>query len=146
VKQAILLVNGSDAESDAVIEETAGAEDLRLFRASETEACRALGDHLHHLGAVIIDLNGGRAAVNLLRAIAEFEANPPVVVLAGAEELDALPLARKYGAAACLRKPLTAEKLLSVLEQLAATEAHEQSWTCDVWGHPHRRLICTPER
>ena len=126
-----------------VVQETARAQGRELVHTTEQEASRFLAERLDDIDTVIIDLSSGQSAVDLLRTITGLETNPPVIVLAGAEQLGAVPVARKCGASACIRKPLTAEKLISVMEQLYSAGSNEQSWTSDVWGHPHRKLICT---
>ena len=143
MKRAILFIEADDAESSRTVQTTALAETRELLRGAHEEAPRLLAHHRNDIAVVIIDFAPGQVALDLLEAIAASATNPPVIVLSDEEQLGSAPFARKSGAAACIRKPLTVEKLTSVLAQLCSAERHNQSWTSDAWGHPHRRLICT---
>lgn len=141
MKRAVLFIGSDDTESNVAVQDTATAGGRELLQATEQEACRSLADRRDDIEAVIIDLGPGQPAVNLLRTMTQSETAPPVIVLAETEQLGAVPMARQGGAAACVRKPFTVEKLTSIIEQVCSPEPDEQGWTSDVWGHPHRRLI-----
>jgi DNA-binding response OmpR family regulator len=65
------------------------------------------------------------------------ETAPPVIVVTGFERFGMAPIARRYGAAACIAKPFTAAELTARIEKVCPVDETPTSCTCDAWGHPH---------
>lgn len=146
IKRALVVVGINDHDSKVAIQEAATDGNLdTVHAASEQEIVQSLAGRPDGVEAVVLDLSCGQHAVDLLRTIIQSENAPPVIVLAGQEQLGAVPVARQTGAAACVRKPFTAEMLASVIEEVCKPEHMRLGSTCDLWGHPNHQSMCVIE-
>jgi len=66
----------------------------------------------------------------LLEAISGCADRPPILVITALEETYMKPIAMKHGAAACLGKPITVQRLCSSLNDVS-----QRLLTCDRWGN-----------
>jgi DNA-binding NtrC family response regulator len=133
MRRALLVVGINDPESKLAVQEAATAGTWETVHAtSEQEIVHSLAERLNGVEAVVLDLSSGQHAVDLLRTIVHSETAPPVIVLAGEEQLGAVPVARQTGAAACVRKPFTTGILTSVIEQVRKPQHMRQGSTCVV--------------
>ena len=139
--KALLVIGIDDPESNLAVQHSATSCGRELLHATTAqEALRLLAERLRDIDAVILDLAPGQPAADLLHAISRSETAPPVIALAGSEQLGAVPVARHTGAAACVRKPFTSENLASVIEQVCSPDSKNQGWTRDVCGNRHRNF------
>jgi len=102
------------------------------------EAFRILNGGLDEVDVIVVDLDPGARGLSVLEAIDASPTTPPVIILTSLEEIDMAPIGAAHGAAACLGKPFTVEKLASVIEQVSAPGRRSAAWSSDAWGHPHR--------
>ena len=84
---------------------------------------------MQRLKVVVVDVDPGAHGLALLEAISSCADKPPIVVVTALEETYMEPIARKHGAAACLGKPITVQRLVSTLK-----DASTRSLTSDRWG------------
>jgi DNA-binding NtrC family response regulator len=140
MKNNLILLVDADADSAGVVLEAAArtGHGMRLVKTSR-DAFRILKDEIEQLDAVIIDVDPGAHGLALLEAISGLDEKPAVIVLTALEEIYMKPIATRHGAAACMGKPISIEKLKSKLEQIPRAVAKKQGCSCDLWGHPCER-------
>jgi len=129
-KNTLLLVD-SDGDSEAITSEAANrtGRDLLVARTSR-DAFGILGDQMQRLDVVIVDVDPGAHGLALLEAISGCADRPPILVITALEETYMKPIAMKHGAAACLGKPITVQRLCSSLNDVS-----QRLLTCDRWGN-----------
>lgn len=131
MKERTILLVDADGDCEQIVSE-AGIRtnrDTLLVRTSR-DAFRILEDKMRGFDAVIVDVDPGAHGLALLEAISICADKPPMVVLTALEEAYMDPIAVEHGAAACLGKPITIQRLGSVLEEVS-----QHSRTCDRWGN-----------
>ena len=128
-EHSILLID-ADGDSKAVVSEAAtpAGHDVMMARTSR-DAFRILGDQMQRLDLVIVDVDPGAHGLALLEAISSCADRPPIIVITALEETYMEPIALKHGAAACLGKPITVQRLSRSLDDVS-----RRSLTCDRWG------------
>jgi DNA-binding NtrC family response regulator len=136
-KKAILLID-ADADAVGVVMEAAArtGHEVRLARTSR-EAFQILRNEIHQLDVVIVDVDPGAHGLALLEAVSGRDEKPPMLVLTGLEETYMQSIAAGHGAANCLGKPFSIEKVKGALDQIFERTSCKQ--TCDRWGH-----VCSP--
>ena len=98
---------------------------------------------LHHglgdVDVIILDLDRDHEefdGVALLESVGCCEHLPPVVALTGLEEAYMAPIAFSHGAAACIGKPFTADRLLNEIRNVISPTLRRPGCRSDLWGHP----------
>jgi DNA-binding response OmpR family regulator len=131
MKENVVLLVDADGDSVGVVSEAAARAGYAVLLAKTSrDAFRIFGNRKQHLDFVIVDVDPGAHGLALLEAISGCADRPPIVVITALEETYMKPIAMEHGAAACLGKPITIQKLSSSLKEVAA----HRSLTCDRWG------------
>jgi DNA-binding response OmpR family regulator len=139
MKPDILLVVDADPESAEMVAAAATKTRRRFVRVtSGREAFQMLNDGLDQVDVIVVDVDPGVHGMAVLEALDSSRQAPPVIVLTGLEETYMAPISAAHGAAACLAKPFSIERLTAVIEQVSASHGQSQAFTSDQWGHPHR--------
>jgi len=140
MKNNLVLLLDADSDLAGVAVEAAArtGHELRLVKTSR-DAFRILSSEGAQVEAVIVDVDPGAHAVALLEAIDGCEKKPAVIVLTSLEEIYMKPIAARYGAAACMGKPVSIERLKSTLDQIPRVVERNHGCSCDLWGHPFQR-------
>ena len=94
------------------------------------DAFRILGDQMQRLEVVVVDVDPGAHGLALLEAISSCADRPPIVVITALEETYMEPIALKHGAAACLGKPITVQRLISTLKGCSTRSLTSDRWGC----------------
>jgi DNA-binding response OmpR family regulator len=129
-KENIVLLVDADGDSEGIVSEAAArtGRGVLLVKTSR-DAIRILGDQIRRLDLVIVDVDPGAHGLALLEAISGCGERPPIVVITALEETYMTPISAEHGAAACLGKPITIQKLSSSLKAVL-----KRSLTSDRWG------------
>ncbi|MGZ5504599.1 MAG: response regulator [Chthoniobacterales bacterium] len=125
----ILLV---DADSDCLSLLTKVSDEVDcdvMLAQTSREAFQLLRSRMHNLKLVVVDVDPGAHGLALLESLNACAERPPIVAISALEETYMCPIAQEHGAAACLGKPLTLEKLRSALRVVA-----QRRLTSDRWG------------
>ncbi|HEX7517415.1 MAG TPA: response regulator [Chthoniobacterales bacterium] len=130
MKENTVLLVDADGDSERIVSEAATrtGRDVLVAKTSR-DAFKILGDQMQRLDLVIVDVDPGAHGLALLEAISGCADRPPIVVITALEETYMKPISMKHGAAACLGKPITIQKLCSSLNDVS-----QRSLTCDRWG------------
>ena len=130
MKERSILLLDADGDSEALVSEAATLTGRDVLVAKTSRAAfRILGEQMQRLEVVVVDVDPGAHGRALLEAISSCADRPPIVVITALEETYMKPIARKHGAAACLGKPITVQRLGSSLHDVS-----QRSLTCDRWG------------
>jgi DNA-binding response OmpR family regulator len=130
MKENTVLLVDADCDSEAIVSEAATHTGRNVLVAKTSrDAFRILGDQMQRLDLVIVDVDPGAHGLALLEAISGCADRPPIVVITALEETYMKPISMKHGAAACLGKPITIQKLCSSFNDVS-----HRSLTCDRWG------------
>lgn len=139
MKANVILLVDADPDSAEIVALAALKSRHHVIRADTSrEAFRILNGGLDEVDVVVVDLDPGVGGLALLEAIDASPTAPPVIILTSLEEVYRTPIGAEHGAAACLGKPFTVEKLASVIAQVSAPGRRSAAWSSDRWGHPHR--------
>ena len=139
MKADILLIVDADPSSTELVSLAAMKTKHRVIRAKTSrEAFRILDGGLGEVDVVVVDVDPGVHGWAVLEAIDVSPTSPPVIVLTSLEEGYMTPVAAAHGAAACIGKPFTVEKIASVIEEISAPSWRSAACSSDAWGHPHR--------
>ncbi|HWM24653.1 MAG TPA: response regulator [Chthoniobacterales bacterium] len=139
MKADVLLLVDADPNSAELVALAAMQTRHRLVRANTSlEAFRILEGGMDEVDVIVIDVDPGVHGLAVLEAIDASPTAPPVIILTSLEEVYTTPIGAAHGAAACIGKPFTIEKLASVIEQLSSPRWRSAAWSSDAWGHPHR--------
>jgi DNA-binding NtrC family response regulator len=132
MKKNIILLVDADADLAAAVLEVASqaGHGVRLAKTSR-DAFKVLKDEIDYIDIAIIDVDPGAHGLALLEAISGREERPPVVVLTALEETYMEPIAERHGAAACMGKPVSVEKLKTMIDQ----SPRRRATLSDAWGH-----------
>jgi DNA-binding response OmpR family regulator len=136
MKEKIILLVDSDADCGALVLEAAArlGHGVRLSRDSG-QAFRFLQCEFDRTDALIVDVDPGDRGLALLAAISALHCRPPILVLTALEESHLEPTASRYGAVACLGKPLSPARLHGAIEGIMRSKSEEFT-SSDCWGHP----------
>jgi DNA-binding NtrC family response regulator len=136
MKKKIILLVDADADLAGAVLEVASqtGHGVRLAKTSR-DAFKMLKNEIDDIEIAIIDVEPGAHGLALLEAISGREERPPVVVLTALEETYMEPIAERHGAAACMGKPVSVEKLKSTIDQVPRRRAI----VSDAWGHLRER-------
>lgn len=129
-EHSILLVD-ADGDSEAIVSEAANrtGRDVLVAKTSR-DAFGILGDQMQRLEAIVVDVDPGAHGLALLEAISSCADRPPIVVITALEETYMEPISRKHGAAACLGKPTTVQRLTSTLRVYSTRSLTSDRWGC----------------
>jgi DNA-binding NtrC family response regulator len=128
-KHALLLVD-ADGDSEKIVSLAAARTGHHVLVArTSCDAFRILKDQMPRLDLVIVDVDPGAHGLALLEAISGCADKPQIVVITALEETYMTPIATKHGAAACLGKPVTLQRLYKTISDVAV-----RSLTCNRWG------------
>jgi DNA-binding response OmpR family regulator len=135
---ALLLVD-ADPVSAELVALAAMKTNHRLLQAQTSPgAFHILESSLHEVDLIVVNVDSGVHGLAVLEALDVSPVGPPVIILTSLKESYMTPVGAAHGAAACLGKPFTLEKLVSVIEQVSAPSWRATSCSSDAWGHPHR--------
>ncbi len=130
MKENVVLLVDADGDSEGMVSEAAARIGRTVLLTKTSRAAfRILGDQMRRLDLVIVDVDPGAHGLVLLEAISGCADRPPIVVITALEETYMKPISMEHGAAACLGKPITIQKLSSSLNDVS-----KRSLTCDRWG------------
>jgi DNA-binding response OmpR family regulator len=130
MKEHNILLVDADGDSERIVSEAAARTGRHvLVVKSSRDAFRILGDQMQRLDLVIVDVDPGAHGLALLEAISGCADRPPILVITALEETYMKPISKRHGAAACLGKPITVQRLCSSLNDVS-----QRSLTCDRWG------------
>jgi two-component system, OmpR family, response regulator len=137
MKEKIILLVDADADCGGAVLEAASriAHGVRLSR-DGPEAFRFLNREFDRIDSLIIDVDSSRQGLALLAAISRLHRRPPILVLTALEESHFEPVAARLGAAGCLGKPFSIDRLQAAIKHLTGA-ANDESVSSDPWGHPH---------
>ena len=139
MKADVLLVVDADPSPTELVSLAAMKTKHRVIRAKTSrEAFRILNGGLGDVDVIVVDVDPGVHGLAVLEAIDVSPTSPPVIVLTSLEEVYMTPIAAAHGAAACIGKPFTVEKIASVIEEVSAPSWRSAACSSDAWGHPHR--------
>ena len=136
MKEKIILLVDADADCGGAVLEVAAqlAHGVRLSRNGQ-EAFRFLQREFDRIDSLIVDVDPGNGGFAMLAAVNSLPCRPPILVLTALEESHLEPIATRYGAVACLGKPLSLGRLHAAMERITRPGSGE-SLSCDPWGHP----------
>jgi DNA-binding response OmpR family regulator len=130
MKENTVLLVDSDGDSEAIVSKAANRTGRGVLVAKTSrDAFRILGDQMQRLDLVIVDVDPGAHGLALLEAVSGCGDRPPILVITALEETYMKPICLKHGAAACLGKPITVQRLCSSLNNVS-----QRSLSCDRWG------------
>ena len=139
MKEDVLLIVDADPSSIELVSLAAMKTRHRVIGAKTSrEAFRILDSGLGEVDVVVVDVDPGVHGLAVLEAIDVYPTSPPVIVLTSLEEAYMTAIAAAHGAAACVGKPFTVEKLASVIEEVSALSWRSAACSSDAWGHPNR--------
>ncbi len=133
-ENAIIFVDATGAFAGLVVEAAARNGHAVWMARAGREAFELLQDELPHAAALVVDLDAGGHGFAVLEAVNARRLKPAVIALTSAEEAHMAPVAKRHGAAACLGKPFSVERLARSLREFAVPVRRNPS--CDLWGHP----------
>ncbi len=135
MKDKLILLVDADADCGGIVLEAAArtGHGVRLSRDS-AEAFRFLSREFDEIDSLIVDVDPGSHGLGLLEAISALHCRPPIIVLTALEESHMEPVVTRHGAAACLGKPISIDRLCAAIRLVTGGEHHGQS--SDPWGHP----------
>ena len=129
-KENIVLLVDADGDSQGIVSEAAACTGHKVLLAKTSrDAFRVLEDQMRRLDLVIVDVDPGAHGLALLEAISSCADRPPIVVITALEETYMRPISKEHGAAACLGKPITLQRLCASLKAVS-----KPSLTSDRWG------------
>ncbi|MEO8044174.1 MAG: response regulator [Spartobacteria bacterium] len=134
MKEKLILLVDADADCGGIVLEAAAhtAHGVRLSRDSG-EAFRFLSREFDEIDALMVDVDPGSHGLALLAAISALHCRPPIIVLTALEESHMEPVVARHGAAACLGKPISIDRLCAAIDRVTGGETHAES--SDTWGH-----------
>lgn len=140
MKKDILLLVDTDSETAAVAMEVAVEKHLDLhFAPRSRDAFHLFDGGLEEVAVVILDLDRGAQSTGLLEALAVHGDAPPIVALSNFQEM--IP----HGAAACLAKPVSAQRLRHAIAEAIHDAPIAVECQCDRWGHPCPNCVRSDE-
>ncbi len=94
---------------------------------SSADAYELIADQENHIDAIVLDLNlAGERGETLIKRCEALRVLPPTMVITSGEPAEDCAFAMlDLGAAACLRKPYTADELIEALKQSLQPEPTE---------------------
>ena len=136
MKDKLILLIDADADCAGVVLEAAArtAHGVRLNR-DRAEAFAVLSHEFDWIDIIIMDLDPGSRGLALLEAIGTLHCRPPIIVLTALEESHVQPIAARHGAAACLGKPFSIERLRRTIDRVVGLPRRAER-SSDAWGHP----------
>ena len=137
MKSKILFVTNGDASLEATVSEAVKKTGCGIRKASSSrQTFEILSLGLEDVDLAIVDLDPSLHSLAILEALDYSQDAPPVIALTTLDEAEAGAIARRHGAAACLRKPFAADELAMLIEKVRASINEAEPASCDQWGHP----------
>lgn len=90
---------------------------------------------LHDIDLAIVDIGAGLQSLAIVETLAQREPAPPVIALVEGQDTNAMSALHQHGAAGCLMKPFDADELARLIEAVCASTSHDDTPSCDKWGH-----------
>jgi DNA-binding response OmpR family regulator len=90
---------------------------------------------LEEIDVAIVDLGANLQSLTIVEALTHTKPAPPVIALVDGDDGKPISELHQHGAAACLKKPFSADELARLIEALCASTSHRNSCSCDKWGH-----------
>lgn len=136
MKDKVILLVDADADCAGLVLEAAArtGRGVRLSRDTR-EAVGIFHREFDRIDMVVLDVDPGAHGLALVEAISSLQQRLPVIVLTGLEEAHLEPVAKRHGAAECLGKPVSIERLHAAIDR-RALYAGDDEVSCDPWGHP----------
>jgi DNA-binding NtrC family response regulator len=136
MKEKVILLVDADADCAGIVLE-AGARTGHGVRLSRDcgEALGFLNREFERIDGLVVDVDPGSHGMALLAALGALRRRLPVIVLTALEESHMKPVAARHGAAGCLGKPFSIERLRAVIDRFVRPE-NDHEISCDLWGHP----------
>ena len=136
MKEKIILLVDADADCAGLVLEAAARTGPGVWLSRDSrEAFDFLIREFDRIDILFVDVDPGSHGMALLSALGALRRRPPVVVVTALEESHMEPVPARHGAAACLGKPLSIQRLRAVINRFVQDE-NDQEITCDPWGHP----------
>jgi DNA-binding response OmpR family regulator len=136
MKRNVLLVTRSGNELIGLIEEAARKTGRGLKKANSTQPTpQILSVGLEDVDLAIVEMDASLHSIAIVEALNCLAAAPPVIALIKADEAEATPIVRRYGATAYLTKPFSADELATLMDKVCASAWQNKSLSCDKWGH-----------
>jgi DNA-binding response OmpR family regulator len=130
VKEDIVLLVDADGDSEGIVSEATACSGRKVLLAKTSrDAFKILDGEMRRLDLVIVDVDPGAHGLALLEAISSCAERPPIVVITALEETYMKPISMEHGAAACLGKPITLQRL-----SVSLNDVSKRSLTSDRWG------------
>ena len=130
VKEDIVLLVDADGDSEGIVSEATACSGRKVLLAKTSrDAFKILEGEMRRLDLVIVDVDPGAHGLALLEAISSCAERPPMVVITALEETYMKPISMEHGAAACLGKPITLQRL-----SVSLNDVSKRSLTSDRWG------------
>ncbi len=123
MKDKLILLVDADADCGVVVLEAAArtSRGVRLSRDS-AEAFHFLTREFDRIDSIIVDVDPGSHGMALLEAVSALHRRPPIIVLTALEESDMEPVVARHGAAACLGKPISIDRLRATIDRITGGE------------------------
>jgi len=133
MKRNVVLVLDADADTARAIASAAATRDCDLrFVQTSKEFFHFCREDFENVTAIVLDMDPGMHGMAILEASDVCENSPPIIVVSALEEHHLAPVVRRYGAIACLGKPLSFTQLGRALDHAVERAAAPR---CDLWGH-----------
>lgn len=130
MKEHTVLLVDADGDCESIVTEAVAriGHDVLVAKTSP-DAFWILEDQMKRLDLVVVDFDPDAHGLAFLEAISACADRPQIVVITALEETYMEPIGLKHGAAACLGKPITVQRLSRTLEDVS-----KRALTCDRWG------------
>ena len=136
MKEKVILLLDADLDCAGIVLE-AGARTGHGVQLSQDskEAFAFLEREFDRIDGLVIDVDPGSHGMALLAAVNALLCRPPFIVLTALEESHMAPVATRYGAAACLGKPFSIDRLRAVIDRFIRRE-NDRKISCATWEPP----------
>jgi DNA-binding response OmpR family regulator len=130
MKEKLVLLLDADGDCKSIVSEAGVRTGHGVFLTRTIhKAFGILRDKMERLDAIIVDVDPDVHGLALLEAVSGCADKPPIIVITALEETYMGPISVQHGAAACLGKPTTIEKVHAALDAVS-----NLSRTSDRWG------------
>ena len=147
MKRNILLVTNGGDDLNGTVAEAARKTGRGVREAStsrNTFEIREAG--LDDVDLAIVDVDPILHSLAILEALNDSDTALPIIALVDLDEVEATPLVQRHGAAACLRKPFSADELARLIERVCASVCRKRPLSSDRRGHVRVSGIRNPRR
>ena len=141
MKRNVVLLIDADADTASSVLEAASLTNLSVrFARTSRDLFQLIQAGLDDVAVVVLDVDPGVHGMAVLEALDAWGPAPPVIVISSLEETHLEPVALAHGAQECFGKPVSIERLKTVIAKLARP-SEARVCRCDVWGHPCQDCI-----